>query len=58
MNLYAALQLVYDLAKENSIYPNDFIGDEELYKEALRQQDALVTVYDFIENEVLPKKEE
>jgi len=58
MNLYAALQLVYDLARENSIYPYIFIGNEELYKEALRQQDALATVHDFIENEVLPKEEE
>lgn len=43
--VHEAMQIVFDLANENAINPED---DPDLRKEARRQQDALNTVHDFM----------
>lgn len=50
MEVGEALEIVYQLADQNSISSEDAAGDEELQAEAERQQDALNTVHDLIVN--------
>lgn len=50
MKFKTALSIVYDLAVQNALDSVDFHRQDELQAEALRQDDALTIVADFIQN--------
>lgn len=50
MSLEKAMSIVYSLALQNALDPGRI--DPELLEEALRQQNALGVVHDFIVNEL------